>query len=321
MNSLQIKRVFWMLTLLPFTMAVQAQTKSIIFTPQWQPNAQFAGYIAARELGYYEQEGLHVTIKYPEGTKSSVEMLNEGKSNLITTVLANAIVTKSKGEADLVNVMQTSQHTAICLALKKPMEHMSVDGLRGMRVGLWHNSFSMTAEALGIQNHLEWQIVPFRRGFKLLSYGVLDAITVMEYNELLRLKYNGQDISENSVLRLCDHGFDIPEDGVYCTQEYYRQNANAVKAFIRATKKGWEWCRKNPDKATQFVVDEMIREHVSHCAIIQREGLKVILKKQEVAPGKVNYTLQRKQYEHAASIMQAAGFITTVPDFQTFIAR
>ncbi len=318
---MMIRKSLLLLSLLFLSLTVQAQRKSIVFSPQWNPNSEFAGYIAARELGYYDDEGLTVTIKYPEGNKSSLEMLREGKADLVTNTLTYAIATKTNDGLDLVNVMQTSQHTSLCLALKKPKEKVDIQSLHGMRVGVWYNRVSIAAEAMNNDYHLDWTIVPFRRGFKLLSYGVLDAITVMEYNELLHMKYNGADVSEHSVLRLCEHGYDIPEDGVYCLGEYYRQNAEAVQAFVRATKKGWAWCRKNPEEATKFVIQEMINEHVDHSEVIQRAGLKVILKKQELTPGKVNYTLRRDQFDKAVNMLKTAGLITTNPDYKTFIAR
>ncbi|MCR4582992.1 MAG: ABC transporter substrate-binding protein [Prevotella sp.] len=310
-----------LLVLLLSVLTAHAQQKQIVFSPQWHPNPQFAGYIAARELGYYKDEGLDVTIKYPDGNKSSMDLLRDGKANLVTSMLTYAIKLKTNEGLGLVNVMQTSQHSSLCLALKKPVEELDIESLVGMRVGVWYNSLAMSAEALNAQRHLHWDIVPFRKGFKLLSYGVLDAITAMEYNELLQLKYNGYDISEHSVLRLCEHGYDVPEDGVYCMDDYYKEHANEVKAFVRATKKGWEWCRNHPQEAVAYVIKEMNKEHANYSEVILRAGLNVILKKQELTPGRVNYQLRREQFDQAVGMLKAADMITENPDFQTFIAR
>ncbi len=316
-----IRKSGWLFVLLMVTLTTQAQLKQIVFCPQWHPNVQFAGYIVARDLGYYQEEGLDVTIKYPEGAKSSIDMLREGKTHLVTTIMTYAILNKCNEGLDLVNVMQTSQHASLCLALKSPREKLDIQSLRGLRVGLWHNRISIGAEAMNIMHHLDWKIVPFRKGFKLLSYGVLDAISVMEYNELQQLKYTGYDVSDHSVLRLCDHGYDIPEDGVYCLADYYQQNADAVKAFVRASKKGWEWCRQHPEEATKYVIDEMDKTHLYYSTVVERAGLKVILEKQEETPGKVPYTLERSKFDKAVKTLQASGLITKTLDYQTFIAR
>jgi len=303
------------------TLAVQGQLKRIVFTPQWHANVQFAGYIAARELGYYEEEGLDVTIKYPEGTKTSIEMLREGKSDLVLAFLMNAIETKTNSGLDMVNVMQTSQHSSLCLALKSPREKLDAESLSGMRVGLWSSNTAISAVAMNNRYHLNWNIVPFRSGIELLAYGVVDAISVMEYNELLRLKYTGRELSANSVFRMCENGYDIPEEGAYCLREYYHENTDAVKAFIRASKKGWAWCRKHQEEAVDMVTKEMNNEYVNNSKVFQTAGLKVVLKKQEVTPGKISYILRRDQYEKAAKTLLEVKLINTIPDFQTFIVK
>ncbi len=321
MRKQLIRNSVALLTLLVATLTVQAQGKEIVFTPQWHASAQFAGYIAANAKGFYEQEGVRVAIKYPAESKSSVDLLREGKAHLVTTMLTDAVMLKANGVMDLVNVLQTSQHAALCLALKKPMDQVEIDRLQNFRVGLWPNRMALSAEAMNNQHRLNWTIILFSRGFKLMTYDVVDAISVMEYNELLQLKYNGKDVSKHSVLRMCENGYDIPEDGVYCTRDYYQQHTKEVKAFVRASKKGWEWCRQHPEEATELVAEEMRKTAIHFSKVIQRAGLKVILKKQELKPGEPSYTLQLDQFENAINVLKAAELIETFPDFKNFIAR
>ncbi len=321
MKNLLARKGILLLALLFSTLTAQAQTKDIVFSPQWYASAQFAGYIAANALGYYEKEGLRVVIRYPAESKSSMDLLRDGKANLATTMLADALLLKANGEMDLVNVLQTSQHASLCLALKEPLENVEISQLQGYRVGLWPNRLSLAAEAMNNQYRLNWTIIPFSRGFKLMTYDVVDAISVMEYNELLQMKYNGRDVSEHSVLRMCENGYDIPEDGVYCTRDYYQQHTKEVKAFVNASKKGWEWCRKHPKEATELVADEMRREGIHFSKVMQKAGLEVILKKQEQTPGKASYGLQQAQYNKTIAMLKTAGLIQNNPDFKSFIAR
>ncbi len=319
--SLMKKSILSLLLLLLPAVATHAQLKHIVFTPQWHANVQFAGYVAARELGYYEEEGLDVTIKYPDGAKSSVELLQDGKADLVMAHLMHAIHAKANDGLDMVNVMQTSQHASLCLALKTPVKDMTIDNLRGLRVGLWSSKTALSATSMNEHYNLDWEVVPFHNGIKLLSYGVMDAISVMEYNELLRLKYTGRDVSEHSVFKMCEHGYDIPEEGVYCLGDYYRQNTDVVKAFVRASKKGWEWCRKHPEESVEMVTKEMNKEYVNNSKVFQTAGLKVVFKKQEVAPGKIGYTLQRQQYDKAVTTLREGDLIDNIPPFESFVAQ
>jgi len=303
-------------------MLLSAQGKQrIVFSPQWHAQAQFAGYIVARHMGYYEEAGLQVEIKYPTETKSSLDLMREGKADIITTMLSNAVLQKANQDADLVNVMQTSQHNALCLVRKPGKTDADVQSFSGLRIGLWANKLAILADAMNIIQHLNCRIVPFREGFNLMNYDMVDAISAMEYNELLRMKYSGWDVSNRSVLHLCDQGYDVPEDGVYCQSAFYQEHQKEVAAFVKASKKGWDWCRQHPDKATEIVVSEMRNEFVYSNAVIQRASLDVILKKQELTPGKVPYQLQEKQFDEIVRILEAANLITARPDFNSFIAR
>ncbi len=307
--------LFWILTT-----AVYSGTR-IVFSPQWHPQAQFAGYIVAKHLGYYEKEGLDVEIKYPTETVSSLDLMRQGKAHLVTTMLANAIALKASHEMNLVNILQTSQHSSMCL-VKKPGKSVLIPAsFSKMRVGLWASGLARPAEAMNIIKKLNWQIVPFREGFNLLNYDMVDAISAMEYSELMKMKYSGWDVSNRSVLRLSEHGYDIPEDGVYCMEEYYLANKEAVQAFVRASKKGWEWCRKNPKEAINLIIDEMRNHFIYSSSVIQNASLKIILEKQERTPGKVAYDLTPEQLNKTIKILKDAQFMDTDIDYKKFVAK
>jgi len=310
------------MVLLMAVSVVTAQRKMhLVFSPQWHAQAQFAGYIMAKHLGFYEEEGLDVKIKYPTETTSSLDLLTEGKADLVTSMLATVMVQMDRKKTDLVNVLQTSQHGAICLVRKPGASAVNSKMLKGMRVGLWYNGLAMPAEVMNAAEGLDWQIVLFREGFNLMNYDMVDALSAMEYNELLRMKYCGRDVSEKSVLHLCEAGYDIPEDGIYCMRSFYEEHKNEVEAFIRATKKGWEWCRHHQEETVERVIKEMRNEFIYSSAVIQRASLKVILKKQEITPGKVSYLLQRSQFEEALHLLKEARLISTDLDYNKFIAR
>ena len=44
---------------------IPTYAQQIVFTPQWTPQSQFAGYYVAQEMGYFEGAGLAVEIVQP----------------------------------------------------------------------------------------------------------------------------------------------------------------------------------------------------------------------------------------------------------------
>ncbi len=317
-----MKRFFFATGFLLVSLLMSAQTKKhLVFSPQWHAQAQFAGYIVAYNRGFYSDEGLNLEIKYPKETKSSLDLMREGKADLITTVVSDAIILKSNQNLDIVNVLQTSQHSSLCL-VKKPGNGKALPNtFRNMRVGIWASGMASSATAMNIIQHLNWRVIPFREGLNLMNYDMVDAITAMDYNELLRMKYSGWDVSERSVLHFSENGYDIPEDGVYCERAFYEENKEAVDAFVRASKRGWEWCREHPEEAIEYVYREMHNNYIYSSKVIQRASLQLILQKQESVPGTIPYTLSAKQFQEAINTLRAANLITADVDYQTFIAK
>ncbi len=295
--------------------------KHIVFCPQWYPQAQFAGYIVAYNLGFYSDEGLDVEIRYPNLTMSSLNLLLAGKADFITTMLSDAVKNNASNEKKLVNVLQTSQHGSLCIVKKPGDTKVEPHSFDKLRVGLWYSGMTSPAEAMNNVLHLNWKIIRFRDGFNMMNYDMVDAISAMDYNELLHMKYSGWDVSDRAVLRLYEHGYDIPEDGVYCESSFYQENKETVHAFVRATKKGWEWCREHPKEAIDYVINEMRNHYIYSSKVIQMASLKVILERQELTAGNIPYKLNAKQFQHAVEMMKAAHLLDTDLDYENFIAK
>ena len=51
------------------------QAQRIVFTPQWTPQSQFAGYYVAQDKGYYKDAGVEVEIQHPSVSYSALNRL------------------------------------------------------------------------------------------------------------------------------------------------------------------------------------------------------------------------------------------------------
>ena len=61
------------ITFILCTWALQAQR--IVFTPQWTPQSQFAGYYVAQEMGFYQEAGVEVDFQHLSASYSAVNRL------------------------------------------------------------------------------------------------------------------------------------------------------------------------------------------------------------------------------------------------------
>lgn len=315
----------FILTSLSFTWA---QAQRIVFTPQWLPQAQFAGYYVAQEKGFYKEEGLDVVFKHPSASYSALNRMKDGSSHVLTMNLAQAMIAIDEGYP-VVNILQTSQHNSLLIVPRNDTINV-LDDLRNKRVGIWKVGFGETALMLDMQHQLNIEWIRHLQGINLLVSGAIDAILAMKYNEYWLIKASG--IQPKHVFALADYGLNIPEDGLYVPQSYYEAHPEQMKAFARASRKGWEWAMKNPEETLGIVLKTMKESKVTTNIHHQRWMLKEILqlncdqknenkvnykqlKTKIKVEGKASYTLKPEQMELANEVLLKEGMIRTPIDY------
>lgn len=286
-------RLLTLITLLAGALSVlHAELKDVVFAPQWIPQAQFAGYYVAKEKGFFEQEGLNVTFNHVgiNSKETSLELLKEGKAHIAGLQLMQAIVARSKGEP-IVNVCQVTQISGLWVVAHRPIRELK--DLNHMRVARWQSGHSELFDVLSHEFNLDIEWVPISRSVNLFIYGAVDATLCYSYNEYLGLLLSMGRIPEENVLRCHDHGFRVPEDGLYVTEQYYKDNKATIDAFVRATKKGWDYAAAHPEEACALSHRYVEAGHVSSNPVMERMMLKECLRLQ------VNPDTGRRDYAQA----------------------
>ena len=209
------------------------KAQKLVFTPQWTAQAQFVGYYVASSKGFYQEAGLDVTIKHPSASKASSDYLLEGDSQFATLNLVTAMTLIDKG-AKLVNILQVSQQNNLMIVSHTPLKGM--ESLRGKKVGHWRAGFSELPMAMDKKYALGIEWIPFLSHINLFISKAIDATLAMSYNEFFQLKMAGQRIKDNQVLYMRDIGYNVPEEGVYVTADFYRKNKDVVMKFAEASR-------------------------------------------------------------------------------------
>lgn len=234
--------------------------QKIVFTPHWVAQSQFAGFYVADSLGYYKQEGLDVEIVHPTTAKNALNHLNEGSSQVITSNLSHVLSFNSKG-GDLVNIMQLSQQSSLMLVSHIPLK--DINSLRNQKVGVWTYVDPELLEMMNLKYGLNIDWVRQNSGINIFLAKALDIVLVSESDEFNILKQCGVKIEPSHILKPYDHGYDVPEEGVYVTREYYLKNKEALQKFVKATRRGWEWVNENIEETVDIVMKEDVDNSVA----------------------------------------------------------
>jgi NitT/TauT family transport system substrate-binding protein len=235
---------------------------------KWVTQAQFAGYYAALEQGYYEDEGLNVTIK-PGGPDIVPEQVVLGdQAEFGINWLDNTLATRDQG-GQIVNIAQVFARSGMTEVTWKDTGLDSIEKLEGKKVGVWlggneHKLFAaLTKNGIDPQKDAEIVAQPF--DMNLFLNREVDAAAAMTYNELAQVLetknpetgelYTLEDLN---VLKMSELGTGALEDGIFVREDWIAEAANQDVAtrFLKASFKGWIYCRDNPDDCVDYVLAE-----------------------------------------------------------------
>ena len=253
-----------------------AQDATIVFTPQWTAQAQFAGYYVAETKGFYREAGVKVRIEHPSATQPAMSRLRQNECQATTLQLCQALEIINDG-IPLVNILQTSMNNAMVIVSARGKDPLTQ---KGARVGIWSVGFGQLAICVSIKDHLDYQWVRFAQNVSLFVAGALDATLAMSYNEYYQLVQAGVQMTDKNVYRFCDHGYNVQEDGVYMTREYYATHKDQARRFAQASRKGWEWAVEHPDETLDIVMQYVNKNHIATNRVMQRLMLQEVLRLQ-----------------------------------------
>ena len=245
---------------------------------QWVAQSQFAGYFAAKDLGFYEEEGLDVTIL--EGAVEIVpqQVVASGGAQFGVAWVPKVLESTEKGEGsvNLVNIAQIFQRSGTLMVSFVDSGIESVADFDGRNVGSWgfgneHELYAaMRAEVLDMAC-----VIGQNFDMSALLSGELDAAQAMIYNEYAQVLeavnpatgelYTPDDLN---VINFNDVGTAMLQDHVFANAEWLAEEGSeeiAVK-FLKATFRGWAYCRDNFDECVEIVLDNGSTLGASHQA-------------------------------------------------------
>jgi NitT/TauT family transport system substrate-binding protein len=252
-----------------------AEAATVRLQLQWAPQAQFAGYFAADKQGYFAAENLTVTVvpggpdvvPQVEGSKA------DGPEFTISWVPKVLEAREATPASDLIDIAQIFQRSGTLSVTWKDTGIDDPCKLAGKKVGTWGfgNEFEVTAGLLtcgltpGLENNgdatKQYQQVTQAFDMKAFLAREIDAAEAMIYNEYAQVLeapdpatgelYKPEQLN---VINWNDYRVAMLQDAIFVRKSWLETGANrdiAVR-FVRASLKGWIYCRDHPDDCVQY---------------------------------------------------------------------
>ena len=235
---------------------------------KWVAQAQFAGYYAAKEKGYYKQAGLDVNIKVGGPDIIPETVVAGGAAQFGIDWVSNLLAARDSG-TKLVDIAQVFQRSGMTELTWKDTGLNTIAKLRGKKVGNWLGGnewelfAALTRAGMDPTHNRGVKIVKQPFDMNLFLRRQIDAASAMTYNELAQVLESKNPktgklvkLSELNVIRMQAIGTGMLEDDVFTTQKWISSKANQAiaKKFLAASFRGWIYCRDHLEACTNIVL-------------------------------------------------------------------
>jgi len=233
---------------------------------QWLPQGQFAGYFAAADQGYFEEEGLDVEIIPSGGDIVPQDALANGDVDYAVAWVPKVLGSIEQG-ANLTNIAQIFQTSGTLQVSWADSGINSVADFEGKKIGSWGfgNEWeifaAMAAEGLDSSTV---QIITQDFNMNAFLQGDIDAAQAMTYNEYAQLLESTDpdtgelyQPSDFTVISYEDTVGAMLQDAIWAdterldSDEAYQETT--VK-FLKAVVKGWIYSAENPEEAANITI-------------------------------------------------------------------
>ena len=301
----------WLATtsVLAMTLAGGAAAQEVTLQLKWVTQAQFGGYYVAQDQGFYDEEGLDVTIRPGGPDIAPPQVLAGGGADVIVEWMPAALAAREAG-LPLVNIAQPFKSSGMQLTCRNDSGVTSVEDFPGQTLGVWF--FGNEYPFLSFMAHLDIPteggpdgVTVLKQGFNVdpLIQNQAACISTMTYNEYWQVIDAGFTPEDLTVFKYEDEGVATLEDGLWVREDRLEdpEFVETIAKFVRASMKGWKWAEENPEDAAMIVLD-----NDETGAQQEHHQIRMMSEVAKLTAGS-NGTLDPADYERTVATLLAAG--------------
>ncbi|MBN2231594.1 MAG: ABC transporter substrate-binding protein [Deltaproteobacteria bacterium] len=253
--------------------AAAGRLESVILQLCWQPQFQFAGYYAARELGYYREAGFDVAILPGVPEMRVVDEVLAGRAHY--GVGGAELAVRRLAGAPVVSLAAIFQHSPLVLIVRRDAGICCPNALGGKYVMLRPGIESLALVAMLVGEGVDLDSIrrlPPSYDIDDLIAGRTDAYNGYVTNEPFLLECRGVSFL---VISPRQYGIDFYGDCLFTTEAEVAGRSVRVAAFREASLRGWRYALDHPEETITLLIEscgvERSHEHLRYEAEKMRE--------------------------------------------------
>jgi NitT/TauT family transport system substrate-binding protein len=289
----------------------------------WIPDAQFAGYIIARDKGFYKEENLEVELLPGGPNVNAVQQVVTGAADMTINKVSELYAARDK-KLPIKAIAQFDQRSSFPLVARKKD---GIDGpadLKGKKVGIWYGGdeyeFFALMQKFGIDPKKDIEL--FEQGFTMDPWlnGDYPVAMTTSFNELNVIRLTGVKDSDLTIINPSDYGISVPHGALLANEKWLGSNADAAARFVRATMKGWDYAFDNQEEAAGITAKAALAaggdaatedlEELQTMSIAEMQRLHYPEGFDKAKHGQIDPLI----YQHVAEIVKQFGLVKNDPD-------
>ncbi len=204
----------------------------------WEPQFEFAGFYMAQELGYYKDAGIDVTLMHfdPAHEIDIKRTVRDKKADIgvfYSSIVADA---SQSGEFKLLSYLFQSSPF---VALAKDEITKIHDGCLYASRNEYDSAIELLFSKFGIECRRPFDLEEFKN----------DAAGATTYI----ISNSAVDTSLYTVIDPKLYGYDMYDDIIFTSKEFYGHNKALVRRFVLATIKGWRYALRHIDESARLI--------------------------------------------------------------------
>jgi len=247
---------------------------------KWFHAFQFAGYYAAKEQGFYEDEGLdvHILERNPQ-----LSIVNQVVANEVQYGVEDMGIIADYENGSPINVLAAIfQHSPLIFISKQSSGILNSHDMRGKRIMMYGKEKGAGTDEVTLHTLLnkhglsksDYTQVPQSFDYQDFINGDVDVISSYITDQPFFFKRKNIKIN---IINPQDYGIDFYSDLLFTSQAELAEHPNRAERFKRASLKGWQYALNYPEGVIQLIHSKYnSRSSIEHLRFEAKETRKLI---------------------------------------------
>ncbi len=284
-------RIVLLIILSLLTILSSKELEKVSLQLDWKYQFQFAGFIIAKEKGYYKDFGLDVELREFKSGLNVLDEVKSGRSTFTTYDLALLQLLDKKNPIKI--VANYFKRTALVFIAKQDI--LTPHDLKNKKImidkiQLESSSLGALLKKFNIKKD-EYTLKPYNFSTEDFINDKVDAISAYLSNELY---YIQKAKKRYTILDPASYGIYALAQNVFATKKTTEKNPQMVQNFINASNMGWLYALRNKKEVVDLIYEKYSKIKSKEALLFEAEQVEKFIMPHIYKIGEVNKFLLQK---------------------------